>query len=307
MNSTFSSRAKEEMCGCGCDKECDLVAEIYGVLLFASVFSKSEIKIITGSTYFSDRVRMLFSNVFGIEVFERSKTSASSKQVFNITDSEQLKKIFSKFSLESEYSRGIRINRAILEDECCKNAFLRGVFLAGGSVSDPKSAYHLEIVTPHYNLSREMMALLMDMELEPKVTIRKSNYVIYFKYSEAIEEILTRCGASICSMDIMTAKIEKDVRNKLNRRVNCETANIFKTVGAAGQHIDAIKKLKAENRFDALPENLKEAAALRLENPELSLSELSEISSINKATLNYRLNKIKNAAFNTKDDERNAK
>jgi len=307
MNTTFSSRAKEEMCSYAFGSECDLVAEIYGVLLFASVFSKSEIKIITSSDNFADRVKNLFSNVFNIEISERVKVSAASKQVFQITDKEQLNKVLSKFSLESEYSRGIRINRALLEDECCKNAFLRGVFLAGGSVSDPKSAYHLEIVTPHYNLSREMMALLMDMELEPKVTVRKSNYVIYFKYSEAIEEILTRCGASICSMDIMTAKIEKDVRNKLNRRVNCETANISKTVGAAGTHIDAIKKLKKENRFDSLPENLKEAAKLRLDNPELSLSELSELSSINKATLNYRLNKIKSAALNTIQDERTTK
>ncbi|NLD88480.1 MAG: DNA-binding protein WhiA [Clostridiales bacterium] len=289
------------MCTYPFEKTCDMASEIYGILLFASVFTKREIRIITANNCFASRLRKLFGNVFDIEIPLRQ--SSKSRYVFNLTDKSQLSRIFERYSLESEYSHSIRLNRAIIEDECCINAFIRGAFLAGGSVSNPKTSYHLELVTPRYNLSRELMALLMDMELEPKITTRKSSYVIYFKYSEAIEELLTRCGASVCAMDIMTAKIEKDVRNKLNRRVNCETANISKTVGAAVTHIDAIKKLMNDNAFDALPESYREAAKLRCENPEFSLSELAAMSGVNKATLNYRLNRIKEAAKrNTKEE-----
>jgi len=288
---SYSSEVKEELCGVPIESDCDALAELFGILLFANQFSTREIRISTSNTGVRDRILYLSRRCFSFEIPYVQQTR---KYSFSVTELNALHRILLAFGIDPIKNVSIRLNRAILEEDCCRSAFLRGAFLMGGSASDPEKSYHLELVTSHYNLSREMMALLMDMEFDPKITVRKSNYVLYFKYSEGIEDFLTKIGAPISAMKMMTAKVEKEVRNQVNRQVNCETANITKTIDAAMIQIRAIEQIKNTIGFDALPEELRVVAEARLENPELSLSMLAETMNppLRKATLNYRLKKL---------------
>jgi DNA-binding protein WhiA len=161
-------------------------------------------------------------------------------------------------------------------------------------VTDPAKRYHLELVTDHFNVSRETYSLLLEMGFEPKEATRKGNFVIYFKQSSAIEDFITTIGAPLSAMELMSQKIEKDMRNSINRKVNCDTANVLKTVDAAILQIEAIKKIVIATGLDSLPDKLRETAVLRLENPELSLTELAVRSSppLTKSCLNHRLRKL---------------
>ena len=152
----------------------------------------------------------------------------------------------------------------------------------------------MEIVTDHFNVSRETFSLLLELGFDPKETVRSGNYITYFKQSEAIEDFLTTIGAPLAAMEIMSAKILKDVTNSVNRRVNCDTANVTKTVEAAQEQIEAIKKIEKNMGIDNLPQKLKITAKLRLENPELSISQLAAIHDppVSKPGLSHRLRKL---------------
>jgi len=242
---SFTALVKEQLCRLPLEKTCDTLAETYGLLLFATAFNSGEIRHMTEQPAIAKRIPLLFRQALGLRISPRDlPDSTSKKYVFQLEDSQKISRVFDAFGLDATRSTAMRLNRAVLEEDCCRCAFLRGAFLAGGSVADPSRRYHLELVTPHLNLSREIMALLQEMDLEPKVTTRKANYVIYFKFSERIENFLTRIGAPNCALQIMTAKVEKEVRNQINRQVNCEAANISKTVSAAGTQLDAINVLK---------------------------------------------------------------
>jgi len=149
-------------------------------------------------------------------------------------------------------------------------------------------------VTDHYNVSRETFSLLLEMGFSPKETARGGNYIIYFKLSSAIEDFLTLIGAPLHAMKLMSAKIEKDVRNSVNRKVNCDTANVSKTVDASAAQLAAIRKIEAAGALDTLPERLRQTAGLRIDNPELSIKELADISTppVTKSCLNHRLRKL---------------
>ena len=259
--------------------------------MFANTFSTREIRISTANAVIRDRILMLCRRCFDIDL---PYTKQTRKYTFAVTEKEIIRRILPAFGIDPVKNIGIRLNRALVEEDCCRSAFLRGAFLMSGSVSDPEKSYHLELVTSHYNLSREMMALLMDMEFDPKITIRKSSYVLYFKFSESIEDFMTLIGAPISALKMMTAKVEKEVRNQVNRQVNCETANITKTIDAAMQQIQAIERIRETVGFEALSADLRAAAEMRIQFPELSLSQLAEKFDppLRKATLNYRLKKI---------------
>jgi hypothetical protein len=196
----------------------------------------------------------------------------------------------------------LHINFAMLEENCCRAAFLRGTFLAGGSVTDPRKGYHLELATSHQSVSREMLALMREMELEPKDAQRKGNSVIYFKQSDRIEEFLTVIGAPLSAMEIMNAKLEKDLRGSVNRRVNCDAANLDKTVEAAMTQVEAIRRLEERGGLSLLPDKLRETACLRLSHPEDTLSQLAQRCDppITKSTLNHRLRKLVELGSKTK-------
>ena len=188
----------------------------------------------------------------------------------------------------------LHLNFAILEDECCRSAFLRGAFLAGGSISTPDKGYHLELVTSHYYVARQTDALLMDMDRAPNSLMRRGYHVLYYKDGEKIGDFLSAMGATNASMELMLMKMEREMRNNINRRSNCEFANISKTVNAAVKQKQAIQKLKEQGRYDDLPAALKETAELRMRYPDLSLGELCKLFEppISKPGLNNRIRKL---------------
>ena len=177
---------------------------------------------------------------------------------------------------------------------CCRASFLRGAFLAGGSVTDPLKRYHLELATPHLQAGREVEALLRDMGYEPKNVQRQGNGVTYFKQSDHIEELLTRIGAPAAAMEVMAAKVEKEMRNTVNRRVNCDAANVDKAVTASREQVEALTRLTDAGIVTTLPVKLQEVAVARLLQPELSLSELAETFDppLTKSCLNHRMRKL---------------
>ena len=291
---SFSYNTKTELCKTPPGGKCCAAAECYGMLLYCNTFSTREIRIVTGNEKLGQRLAALFSFAFSIQfdiVPEQGKTG---KLAYIINDREKLGRIFEAYGFSPGNMLAHHVNLSVLEEECCRRSFLRGAFLTGGAITDPVKNYHLELVTDHYSVSRETYALLLEMGFSPKGTARGGNFITYFKQSSAIEDFLTMIGAPLHAMELMSTKIEKDMRNSVNRKVNCDTANVTKTVDAAAAQIDAIKKLESAGVFEALPEKLRETALLRLQYPEMSISELAETSTppVTKSCLNHRFRKL---------------
>lgn len=287
------------MCRQPISKKCCADAEIYGILLYCNTFSASEIKIITESRPFLQRAEKLLKKAFswGFDAVSGAD-SDEGKISASITASDKLSAVFDRFGYDRGRVLAHHINLSVLEQQCCQVSFLRGAFLAGGSVTDPAKNYHLELATGHYSVSNEIYSILLELGMKPRNAVRGGNYVTYFKNSEAIEELLTMLGAPIAAMELMNAKVEKDMRNSVNRRVNCDTANLSKVVEAAIAQTEAIRRLEAEGRLEALSDKLREAARLRLENPEASLAELAAmcVPPVTKSCLNHRLRKLAESA-----------
>ena len=290
---SFSSQAKRELCRTAISRRCCAQAEAYGVLLYCNQFSGREVRITTESADFAERLPILFRKAFRVE-FDRRPEGGEGKRTFALTDRDKLWVLFDAFGYDPEETVSHHINFAVLEDEHCRTAFFRGAFLAGGSVTDPAKRYHLELTTPHYHISRELHALMLEAGFHPKETTRKANYVTYFKQSEAIEDFLTAIGAPLAAMELMNAKAEKDLRGSVNRRVNCDAANLDKTVDAAQGQMEAIRVLEERGILLELPDKLKEAVDLRMAHPELTLSQLAALCTppVTKSAFNHRLRKL---------------
>ena len=292
---SFSSSCKAELSKAQQSKSCCAVAECYGALLYCNTFSQCEIKIITSNREFAARIVPLFKKAFDITFDQISAAGENAvKRALVIEDERKIRTVFEAFGLDAENHVAHHINYGVLEGDCCQISFMRGAFLAGGSVTDPEKGYHLELVTDHMNVSREAYSLLLEMGFAPGETRRGGNYINYFKQSEAIEDFLTTLGAPISAMRIMSAKVEKDMRNSINRRVNCDTANADKIVAAAQDQLGAIRRIERSAGLDSLPDKLHETALLRIANPEASLSDLAALASppVSKSCLSHRLKKL---------------
>ena len=304
MNLSFSAQIKRELCKTALNHKCCIQAEACGVLLYCSAFRSDGIRIVTESESFAARLPVLFKKAFHLE-FDQLPSERPGKRVFLINDPAKITAIGETFGHDPSESVALHINFAVLEEEHCRSAFIRGAFLAGGSVTDPEKEYHMELVTSHYNVGREMPALMRESGFDPKFTERKANYVTYFKRSEYIEDVLTAIGAPVAAMEIMNAKVEKTLMGSVNRRVNCDAANLDKTVDAAQEQIEAIRLLEERGMLEELPEKLKETALLRRQNPELSLTQLAALCSppVSKSALNHRLRKLLAMAQPVEDKE----
>ena len=297
---SFSSDVKQELCRAPLSRKCCAQAEAYGVLLYCNTFSPGEIRIITESDALAQRLPSLFKKAFQV-TFDRLP-DGEGKHIFLINDPEKLAAVQQVYGGEAR-ALALHINFGVLEETCCRISFLRGAFLAGGSVTDPQKGYHLELSTSHQSVSREMVALMRELDLEPKDAPRKGNAVIYFKQSDRIEDFLTSIGAPISAMEVMNAKLEKDLRGSVNRRVNCDAANLDKAVEAAMVQIEAIRLLEEAGILANLPEKLQEVATLRREHPADTLIQLAGRCDppITKSALNHRLRKLIDMSKNLKE------
>lgn len=290
---SFSADVKRELCRLAVPHKCCAMAEVYGILLFCNTFHHQEIRIVTESDALKSRLPVIFRKAFKLD-FDSKPAEESGKGSFVIRDTEKIRRIRDAFGYERDGEVSLHLNFGILEEEHCRISFFRGAFLAGGSVTDPGKDYHLELATPHLNVSREMPALMRECDITPKTTSRAGNHVLYFKQSEQIEDFLTVIGAPISAMEVMNAKLEKNLRGSINRRVNCDAANLDKVVAAAQEQIEAIRILEARGSLSELPPKLQEAARLRIGNPELTLAQLAELCDppVSKSAFNHRLRKV---------------
>ena len=290
---SFAGKVKNELCRVPVQRLCCARAEAYGVLLYGNTFSPTEVRLITESADFAARLPRLFQRAFGLK-FDRLPEEERGKLIFGITDRSKLDRIINQLGYDPRQNLVLHVNFGLLEDECCRTAFLRGAFLAGGSVTDPEKRYHLELDTGHAQASREVAALRTEMGFLPHSVRRGGSSVIYFKQSEHIEDLLTTIGAPAAAMDIMTAKVDKEIRNGANRAMNCDMANVNKTIDAALEQKNAIQRLQENGRLERLPEKLRQTALLRLQYPEMSLSQLAEKCDppVTKSCMNHRMRKL---------------
>jgi DNA-binding protein WhiA len=186
----------------------------------------------------------------------------------------------------------------ILQRTCCKRAFIRGAFLSAGSMSDPKKSYHFEIVCASAEKAEQLRNLIGSFDMDAKIVCRKKYFVVYLKEGAQIVDLLNVMEAHVALMDLENVRIFKEMRNSVNRKVNCETANINKTVSAAVKQIEDIQYLEAASGFSELSDELRETAVLRLEHPDASLKELGQLLNppVGKSGVNHRLRKLSNMA-----------
>lgn len=197
------------------------------------------------------------------------------------------------------------MNRLIVQKDCCKRAFLRGTFLAAGSISDPEKSYHLEIVCATQERAVQVQSILRELELDARIVNRKKNQVVYLKEGSQIVELLGLMEAGISLMNLENIRILKEISNNVNRKVNCETANIGKTVSAAVKQIEDIRYIETHMGFSQLTEGLEEIAVLRLQYQDATLKELGEMLSppVGKSGVNHRLRKLSRIADELRRDK----
>ena len=292
---SFSGSAKAEVCKEYPQSSCCALAECFGILLFCNSFSEDCIKIITESQDFARLLPKLFRKAFGLAFDAMPEEGSTGKQVFVIRSKEKITKVMESFGFSLEDTLSLHINYPVVEEDCCKAAFLRGAFLAGGSVTSPAKSYHMELASTHQSVVRECDALIRDtLGFSPKTASRAGGKVLYLKQSDLISDFLTFLGAPVAAMGIMEAKLEKELNNKVNRCCNCDDANTSKVVEAAQEQLAAIRVLREKEMVEALPGKLQAALKAREENPEATLTELAAMMEppITKPAMNHRLKRI---------------
>lgn len=302
MAVSFSSAAKAEICRNLPQKHCCALAQCFGILLFCNSFGAGGIKIITESREFAYILPKLFKKGFDVTFDSFPSLESPGKLVFQISEQDKLDIIMDAFGFDIQDTFALHINLPVVEEECCRASFLRGAFLAGGSVTDPSKGYHLELTTTHQSVARECNVLMQEaMQFYLKAAKRSGGQVLYVKQSDQISDFLTFLGAPLAAMGIMEARLEKELNNKVNRRCNCDDANTSKVVEAAQEQLSAIRILEEKGQMESLPAKLKQAAQARMKNPSASLSELAAMMDppITKPAMNNRMKKLLKLAKET--------
>ncbi|PWL63102.1 MAG: DNA-binding protein WhiA [Oscillospiraceae bacterium] len=291
---TFTYKIKSEIYRSKAFRGPRRAAQAYGLLLFGKHFGEEAIGLVTENK----RVTKLYANAItdlvGITesiTIKETKHTGNSVFAVSVDSREDREKVLAFFG-HREGAEGIRMENLAEEGDLA--AFLSGAFLACGNVTDPQKSYHLEFVVPSPGLAQPLCDAIGLILPTPKLTRRRGQEIVYYKESENIEDLLATIGASTAALELMEVKIYKDMRNKVNRVTNCETANIEKTVTAAMQQIEDINLILRERGEGALEDDLRELAFLRLQNPEMSLRELGENLSenISRSGVNHRLKRI---------------
>ena len=286
---SFSTDVKAELVSVKNDP-CCAVAQSYALLLFGRAFSGREMSLLTENEQVAAAYVEAIGLFSGVSVMPE-RTDAGNFKI-TVSDRDTLGTILAALGYDAAGRR--RVNFAVLENECCFAAFIRGAFLACGTITDPDKEYHLEFSVPTRGLCEDLMKLFDEFEPVPKMMERAGAHILYLKNSTDIEDALTLMGAQECSMRVMGAKAYKSVKNAVNRKVNFENANLRRTVDAANRQRDAITYIQQKHGFDALPPELREIAALRFENEDKSNAQLARMlsESITASGVNHRLARI---------------
>ncbi|MGI5893199.1 MAG: DNA-binding protein WhiA [Candidatus Merdivicinus sp.] len=294
---TFSQQVKQELCRLEIRRECCGLAELYGMLLFSRSFAAEGQIFATENKQIAEYFAQLAAGLAGMVVTIRTdfhkKAGDAGRYSVVVEDACERDLLFRKFGLGMP-----SLNPLLLENNCCPAAFFRGIFLLYGSVTNPEREYHLELAAPSAYMAEEVYLLGQNVGMQWKISRRKGNFILYMKESEQIEDFLTYIGATKATLQLMDIKIVKDMRNKVNRTTNCETANLDKTVGASREQVADIAYIQSQCGLSYLDEDLRKLAELRLENPECSLRELAEMLDppLSRSGVNHRLKRIQQVA-----------
>ena len=295
---SFAGKVKEELLGqMGKARHCQLaeLAAFFAVCgqIYMNEEGECQVKFVTENLTVAKKCYMLVKRVFHI-VPDVSVSGHHQYSLFLLEDEDA--RDFMKAIRVQEYSPFSV--ECIGQKACCNRAFLRGVFLTSGSVTDPNSGYHLEIAAGDREHAARILEIMGIFGIEAKTIERKHNFVVYMKEGAAIVDFLNVVGAHKALMEFENVRILKEMRNSINRQVNCETANIKKTVSAAARQTEDIRYIHDTIGFGNLSENLSQIAKLRLENPDVSLKELGQMLEppIGKSGVNHRLRKLSEIA-----------
>jgi len=286
-----------------------MYSELAGVIRIGGVISLSDsggisISITTENAAFARRVFSITKNFFKVYpqiiIRKGKKLKKHTSYIVVISSSLGVHEFLENIGLNLQIVNSSKINNKFYKlnfpemKTCCKRAYLRGTFLAGGSISDPEKTYHLEITNHSMESAHEVSSLMKDFGLNPKIIKRKSSYITYLKEGEDLVDFLNITGAHAALLEMENVRILKEMRNNVNRLVNCETANLDKTVNASVRQIENIKYISEHIGFDKLPKGLREIAELRLKYRDASLKELGEMLDppLGKSGVNHRLRKL---------------
>lgn len=297
---SFSTETKREICTKLSTRVPLQYSELYAMLLLGREFTPDSIVFKTENehtfSHFIFLLNKLFKAKCEVVAPMKGETGRNRSYTVTVTSPAKCREIFEHYG-HDEREINLRVNRANINDEDEQRAFIRGAFLACGSVTDPEKSYHMEFAVPYRNLCMDICRIIreiQDSEIAVKILSRGGVYIAYIKDSEQITDMLTYMGAVVASMNVMGTKALKEVRNAANRRANSEIANLQKTASASARQILAIKKLRKDGRFNLLSDELKSVANLRYDYPELTLRELGEMLDppISRSGVNHRLEKI---------------
>ena len=300
---SFSNDVKNELSRLETNEVCCDKAELLGVLRMSGAIvirgMNIGIHFSTENAALARRVLQILKNNYQVQtevVITRSRRlKKNNRYQVRVLPAPQVNIAMTELQLLSMESD---LKNPLLTKQCCKRAFLRGAFLGGGSISRPSSDYHLEMVTGNEDFARSIIKVMHTFSMKAKLTDRKNDYIVYLKDGESITNFLRVIGAHNSMMEFEGVRVLKEMRNNVNRRVNCETANLGKVVKAAVRQVNCIKFIDEHMGLSELPEALQETAQLRLKYPEASLNELVEYSGgIGKSGINHRLKKLQEMAI----------
>lgn len=308
---SFSGEVKEELSRQIPEARHCQIAEQAAILgLCGQIREESQgqysIKLQTENVYVARKYFTLLRKTFNIEAeLAVRQNQRENTYTISVNDPEQVRRILQVSRLMPGEAKDTFIHSALVQRRCCKRAFLRGAFLSSGSISDPNKFYHFEVVCPSLEKAEQIREVIGCFEMEARIVSRKNHFVVYVKEGAQIVELLGIMGANVSVMNLENVRILKEMRGSVNRKVNCETANINKTVNAAVKQMEDIRFIQEKIGFSALPEGLEQIAKLRLEFPEATLAELGAMltPAVGKSGVNHRLRKLKSIAEELKREQ----
>lgn len=315
---SFSSDVKEELSRQITNARHCQIAEIAAIISMCggiSISSKEKysVKIQTENIAVARKYFTLLKKTFNIvtEVSVRQNIHLKKSRIYTVlvkdhNETLRILKAAKLLNQEMEVEENLSIvNNVVIRNTCCKRAFIRGAFLAAGSISDPQKFYHFEIVCATIHKAEQLKEIIATFELDAKIVMRKKYHIVYIKEGAQIVDILNVMEAHVALMNLENVRILKDVRNEVNRKVNCETANINKTVNAAVKQMEDIRYIRATIGFESLTDSLAEMAELRLTQPDATLKELGILLTpqVGKSGVNHRLRKLSNLADSLRENK----
>lgn len=309
---SFSSVTKNELSRIEIEKDCCALAELAALVRMNGTvqitgMQNINLKFTTENAAIARRIfsilKMMYHSDIEVMVRKNKQLKKNNNYLIIIHDKKISEKVLSDVGYidrdrSNLFNPRYGVPKNIVASRCCKRSFIRGSFLGGGSMSNPEKTYHLEFVTSHEEHAKSLRDIINSFELNSKIIQRKDNYVVYIKEGEQIVDLLNIIGAHQALLKLEDIRVLKEVRNNINRLVNCETANLGKTISASMRQIESIKTIQKGMGLNKLPDSLREIAEVRLANPDASLKEIGEMMNppIGKSGVNHRFRKLEEIA-----------